>query len=1407
MTEPDPKKRAFKKRGSQSGLWVPGMKPPPTGMEATRIRNRRMTTDMNRQRLNNQRTAANLQMAIPKQRVPMGSLMDKGIPFNIEDPKELAEARKLCRLFYRTHDLVPLLVDIYARFPVIGLEFECKDSLIENFYTEMFLSDLNYGEFLPDSVGREYFTVGEVTALGHFNESLGVWSSEEIIDPEMIRVTKSIFVEQERVQLLVKDLVERLRNGPQGQPDIEESPSERFERNYQYCCSPETKVLTAAMEWVPVRSLQLGDKIVGFDEFAPGGRGNSRHFRETEVTATSIISAPMFDVVTDGPVVTCTGAHMWLAKHKTRDYAWIRTDQLQFGDKIRYLGEWDYENNSDVGYVAGIFDGEGHFSNGTLAFAQRPGPVLDKAVDILTQYKFNLRITNVTGGCKLVRVLGGIPEIARAVGIFRPVRLTPKFYAWLDDKAMAGSSFRPVVVQSVTSAGMGDVVALATSTKTLMAAGMFSHNTQLVKNYPEFIKAAAQDDGLDISEALVSRIVNKAAHWDMRGTPHLMRSFRTLMMEESLNAAQDAVCDRLYAPLILATLGIENLGDGEPWIPDSSDLDNVRDDMQAALSADFKLMVHNMGLKVESVFGRESCPRFDNDYERIDAKLLQAWGIGEALIAGGSGGPYASSALNREVCEQLMFGFQNKIRRHIVKRMMVIAEAQEHFDYELKGGYRRPLYREVVHEDPETGEEYVKREPKLLIPEIHFECVAPGTDILTPSGTVPVESVRVSDEVIAWDGHGYVVDHAQHTGIEHREGLVEVTTKTGKVVRCTSDHPFWTKQGWVQAQDLTVADHIRTSAGQLDAQIDSADDTDLCRFLGLLVGDGNYSTTHIALSVSDPEVDEFSCRMAEKFGLVARKKEDKRTSKVWSRSFTRPSPWKGNALRNPLHTLLREQGMWGHNGHTKRVPPVVWQSGTKGRAAFLSGYLDADGHVCKNTGVTWSSVNRKLLEDCQILLESVGIRAQLGSYKYHHKQLNRPQQPLHVLTISHKQYLGMSNDLLSPLINRKANALEEISRPPVRNTRPSFCEVEWDAVQNISHIGDGDVVTLGIAEHHTHVTAGLVSHNTLNLRDESTERMFIMQLKQAGVPISDGTLAVNIPVQFEQELERSADETVKKIIADAQAMKKAQDICDKQELPYPPQLAQELTATLGLRQQLAQTKLLEDEATQMDQQIQGAVSGAMDTAGLDENGDPQQEGGGAGPGAGGGMGGSAGEDAEAQGDPAMQGAASGLPAGAGPGGPGPMVMGPEMPSPMELSRNRLRPEESDEMRGSMPKMGKRNRRRKGDIPVIGPSGKVRSKSKIELGPSSYGRLSNVTEEQAERAVTRRQTIASRGLSDRVEDLVHDPRFYDALNMQTYEGQIGADWPEIVNGGAPESKRILDDMLEQYTYMTGTEPNW
>lgn len=405
-------------------------------------------------------------LALPKSREPLGSLMAKGIPWQTGEEKERLTIRQWTRAFYATHYLVSLCVDAYCRFPIQGMEFTCKDPALTKFYEQQFFEMLDYETFLID-FGREFWTVGEVNGLANFNESLGVWDAEEIINPDDLQV----------------------RYSP-------------FERDWRY-------------------------------------------------------------------------------KLKVPQYL----KELQDDQTTR----WEY--------------------------------------DLLRE------------------------------------------------------------------------------------------------EYPEIIQAIQKDEGLDVSNVLLKRVVNKMSPWDIYGTPHMLRTFEQLMMEQSLNAAQDAVADRLYAPLILAKLGVEDIdGTGVPWIPDAGERDALRNDLNLALAADFRLLVHHFGLDIENVFGREAMPRLGEDYDRIERKLLQAWGIGEALVSGGTGAPYASSALNQEFVTQLMSSWQKWVMKHYRERALIVAEAQEHFDYESSGNVRVPIMEEVLEVD-EDGEEYIRKRPKLLIPDLKFATI------------------------------------------------------------------------------------------------------------------------------------------------------------------------------------------------------------------------------------------------------------------------------------------------------------------------------------------------------------------------------------------------------------------------------------------------------------------------------------------------------------------------------------------------------------------------------------------------------------------------------------------------------------------------------------------------------------
>ena len=94
-----------------------------------------------------------------------------------------------CRLFYTTHPIIGSLIDIYARYPVDGAEMVCKDTALTKFYTELFLEDLDYENFLID-LGREKWTVGEAYPFAAWDEELGIWAAEELLNPSDMEVKR-----------------------------------------------------------------------------------------------------------------------------------------------------------------------------------------------------------------------------------------------------------------------------------------------------------------------------------------------------------------------------------------------------------------------------------------------------------------------------------------------------------------------------------------------------------------------------------------------------------------------------------------------------------------------------------------------------------------------------------------------------------------------------------------------------------------------------------------------------------------------------------------------------------------------------------------------------------------------------------------------------------------------------------------------------------------------------------------------------------------------------------------------------------------------------------------------------------------------------------------------------------------
>ena len=420
---------------------------------------------MRQMRVANRKTGTtNIDFATQRTRDPLFYWQQNNMPYDTDKTEDLTRLRQLCRILYRSHPLLGSAIDIFSKWPLTDMCFDSKDNQLVDFYTELFFEKLNYEEYLVD-VGREYWTVGEAWPLGSFNEDLGVWEDDELINPDDVFLEKSPFLKEPRLSIRLPETLRKILRT--GQP-----------------------------------------------------------------------------------------AHEYQA---------------------------------------------------------------------------------------------------------------------------------------------------------------------LVRSYPELLHFTGDNAKMPVSNVLLKQLRFQGDTFNPRGVPLMLRGLRPIVQEEMLNAAQDAISDRLYTPLILAKLGASasDLGTTQPWVPTQDQISDFEGALDVALAADFRVLTTHFAVDMSSVFGKETMPNFDADFERLSGAQLQVFGMSKTMLAGSaSGETYAADAMNRDLISQLLTTHQRNLKRFVKARMLVVAEAQGNYEYETRGNKKYPVMEEVLVVDPESGDKRIVEQPKLLVPDL-----------------------------------------------------------------------------------------------------------------------------------------------------------------------------------------------------------------------------------------------------------------------------------------------------------------------------------------------------------------------------------------------------------------------------------------------------------------------------------------------------------------------------------------------------------------------------------------------------------------------------------------------------------------------------------------------------------------
>lgn len=255
------------------------------------------------------------------------------------------------------------------------------------------------------------------------------------------------------------------------------------------CVTPDTKILMSDFRYLPASELVIGDEVVGFDENLNGSK-----FRKSYITNLKYDIDEVYQIsLADGRKVKVTYNHPLVVRFpgKTKDGLskdYIEAKDIKVGMKIVDIGLWEHERSYESGYIAGQYDGEGSLVGkskgiyGHLSYYQNEGKGALKIKDELELRGFTVGYSSRQrnprwGVCETLRINGGLSERIRFLGIFRPKRLlSGAFEKTLENTPF--NSIKDIEVVGVARIGSIRIVRISTSTKTYVADGLCSHNSQ-----------------------------------------------------------------------------------------------------------------------------------------------------------------------------------------------------------------------------------------------------------------------------------------------------------------------------------------------------------------------------------------------------------------------------------------------------------------------------------------------------------------------------------------------------------------------------------------------------------------------------------------------------------------------------------------------------------------------------------------------------------------------------------------------------------------------------------------------------------------------------------------------------------------------------------------------------------------
>lgn len=302
---------------------------------------------------------------------------------------------------------------------------------------------------------------------------------------------------------------------------------------------------------------------------------------------------------------------------------------------------------------------------------------------------------------------------------------------------------------------------------------------------------------------------------------------------------------------------------------------------------------------------------------------------------------------------------------------------------------RRCMPGDTLVVDAETGERR------------RVDSVEPGTSILTLDDDYKLTETTVAER------------HENGT-----KPVFEVTTRSGRTIELTKDHPLRTIEGWQHLSDLSEGDAIAVPAS-LPASGTESPPEERMRVLAYLIGDGQTLTSAGRATnrfySSDSDMLSSYCDAVAKLGAEPNI-SDHPTTDV--KTVTTSGLVKGQA---PITALVRETGL-DEKAAGKRLPKEVFRYDTEALAEFVGYLFDTDGGF-EETRVSYSSASKGLIDDVAHVLLRLGVTTMRF-----HREIEDHQDNFELIIGDQRDILKFAEAVGPHLCPRRKKALDALVR-------------------------------------------------------------------------------------------------------------------------------------------------------------------------------------------------------------------------------------------------------------------------------------------------------------------------------------------------------------------------------------------